>query len=130
MRRSNHRGLDSATSPGRRKRDPALHEPTPRQATTLVAHPAVSSTIRTDHTEGFNAVRSRHNSEPVADLAALRKARSMLILLLATCKESLLALEAAANVLDTDLTSDLAAMIARSEKELVALNAKIEELGD
>jgi hypothetical protein len=66
----------------------------------------------------------------VADLAALRKARSMLILLLATCKESLLALEAAANVLDTDLTSELAAMIARSEKELVALNAKIEELGD
>jgi hypothetical protein len=54
----------------------------------------------------------------------------MLILLLATCKESLLALEAAANVLDTDLTSDLAAMIARSERELVALNAKIEAMGD
>lgn len=54
----------------------------------------------------------------------------MLILLLATCKESLLALEAAANVLDTDLTSDLGAMIARSETELVALNAKIEALRD
>ena len=53
----------------------------------------------------------------------------MLILLLATCKESLLALEAAANVLDTDLTSDQAAMITRSETELVALNAKIEALG-
>lgn len=66
----------------------------------------------------------------MADLADLTKARSMLILLLATCKESLLALEAAANVLDTDLTRDLAAMITRSEKELLALNAKIEALGD
>ena len=66
----------------------------------------------------------------MADLADLTKARSMLILLLATCKESLLALEAAANELDTDLTKDLAAMITRSEKELVALNAKIEALAD
>jgi hypothetical protein len=66
----------------------------------------------------------------MADLAHLTKARSMLILLLATCKESLLALEAAANVLDTDLTKDLAAMITRSETELVALNAKIKALGD
>jgi hypothetical protein len=65
----------------------------------------------------------------MADVADLTKARSMLILLLTTCKESLLALEATANVLDTDLTSDLAAMITRSETELVALNAKIEALG-
>jgi len=49
----------------------------------------------------------------------------MLILLLATCKESLLALEAAANVLDTELTDDLATMITRSETELVALSEKI-----
>jgi hypothetical protein len=54
----------------------------------------------------------------------------MLILLLATCEQSLLALEAAANVLDTGLTRDLEAMITRSETELVALNAKIEALGD
>ena len=54
----------------------------------------------------------------------------MLILLLATCKESLLALEAAANVLDTDLTKDLEAMITRSETELVALTAKIETLSE
>jgi len=66
----------------------------------------------------------------VADLTDLTKARSMLILLLATCKESLLALEAAANLLDTDLTKDLEAMITRSETELVALQAKIETLGD
>ena len=66
----------------------------------------------------------------MADLADLTKARSMLILLLATCKQSLLALEAAANVLDTDLTRDLDAMITRSETELVALNARIEALGD
>ena len=66
----------------------------------------------------------------MADLTDLTTARSMLILLLATCKESLLALEAAANVLDTDLTKDLEAMITRSETELVALQAKIAALGD
>lgn len=82
------------------------------------------------HTESFNSLRTRHNSKPVADLTDLTKARSMLILLLATCKQSLLALEAAANVLDTDLTRDLDAMITRSETELVALNARIEALGD
>jgi hypothetical protein len=66
----------------------------------------------------------------MADLADLTKARSMLILLLATCKESLLALEAAANVLDTGLTRDLEAMITRSETQLVALNEKIKALGN
>jgi hypothetical protein len=66
----------------------------------------------------------------VADLADLTKARSMLILLLATCKESLLTLEAAAHVLDTGLTRDLEAMITRSEKELVALNEKIKAVGN
>ena len=50
------------------------------------------------------------------------------MLLLATCKETQLALQAAANVLDTDLTRDLGAMIERSEDELTALNAKIEAL--
>jgi hypothetical protein len=64
----------------------------------------------------------------VDDLAALTKARSLLLLLLATCKETLLVLEAAANALDTDLTDDLKSMIERSETELVALNAKIEAL--
>ena len=49
----------------------------------------------------------------------------MLILLLATCKQTQVALEAAGNALDTDLTTDLAAMIERSESELVALTEKI-----
>lgn len=62
------------------------------------------------------------------DLAALTKARSLLIILLATCHETLLALRAASNVLDTQLTSDLTAMIARSEEELRVLTEKIEEL--
>lgn len=64
----------------------------------------------------------------VDDIAALTKARSLLMLLLATCKETQLALGAAANVLDTDLTTDLEAMIERSEAELIALNAKLEAL--
>jgi hypothetical protein len=52
----------------------------------------------------------------------------MLILLLATCKQSQIALEAAANTLDTDLTSDIGAMIERTERELAALTDKIEAL--
>jgi hypothetical protein len=64
----------------------------------------------------------------VEDVAALTKARSLLIILLATCKETLLALEATANALDTDMTADLKAMIERSNAELVQLNAKIEAL--
>ena len=60
------------------------------------------------------------------DLAVLKKTRSMLVLLLATCQQTLLALEAAANALDTDLTTELTALIARTEGELTALQAKIE----
>ena len=64
-------------------------------------------------------------TNPDPDAAALRKARSLLLILLATCRETQLALEAAANALDTDLTADLGKMIERSEAELVALNEKI-----
>lgn len=52
----------------------------------------------------------------------------MLILLLATCKQTQTALEAAANALDTDLTRDLSAMIERTERELAALSDKIQAL--
>jgi hypothetical protein len=62
------------------------------------------------------------------ELATLTQARSLLMLLLATCQETLLALEAAANLLDIGLTADLRAMIARSEGELAALTVKINEL--
>jgi hypothetical protein len=61
--------------------------------------------------------------------ATLTKARSMLILLLATCNQTLLALEAASNLLDTDLTADLKTMIERSERELELLSSKIDALG-
>ena len=54
----------------------------------------------------------------------------MLILLLATCHQTQVALEAAANALDTDLTSDLGAMIERTESELAALTEKLEALPD
>ena len=63
------------------------------------------------------------------NLAALTQARSLLLLLLATCQQTLLALEAAANDLDTDMTVDLTAMIARSERELEVLDAKITAAG-
>lgn len=60
--------------------------------------------------------------------ATLKQARSLLILLLATCKQTQIALEAAANTLDTDLTHDLGAMIERTERELVVLTDKIDAL--
>ena len=50
------------------------------------------------------------------------------MLLLATCEQTQTALQAAANALDTDLTSDLSLMIERSKRELAALNAKIDAL--
>jgi hypothetical protein len=62
--------------------------------------------------------------------ATLTQARSMLMLLLATCKQTQVALQAAANALDTDLTNELGAMIERTESELVALNEKIQALAD
>ena len=62
--------------------------------------------------------------------ATLTQARSMLILLLATCVQTQTALGAAANILDTELLRDLDLMIERSERELVALNAKIDALPD
>jgi hypothetical protein len=64
----------------------------------------------------------------VDDRATLTQARSMLMLLLAACKQTQTALEAAANALDTDLTGDLAAMIERTEGELIALTQKIQAL--
>ena len=64
----------------------------------------------------------------MGDRAALTKARSMLMLLFATCRETELALQAAANTLDTDLTRGLTKMIEPTEKELVALNEKINAL--
>jgi len=54
----------------------------------------------------------------------------MLVLLLATCKQTQTALGAAGNALDTDLASDLGAMIDRTEVELVALTEKIDALPD
>jgi hypothetical protein len=66
----------------------------------------------------------------VDERATLTQARSLLILLLATCKQTQLALGAAANALDTDLASLLDAMIERTEAELVALTEKIDALPD
>jgi hypothetical protein len=62
------------------------------------------------------------------DLALVTKARSMLILLLATCQQTMLAFDAAANVLDTKLTADLALMIKRTEAELEEMTKKFESL--
>jgi len=52
----------------------------------------------------------------------------MLVLLLATCKQTEIALGAASNALDSDLTTDLGTMIERTESELAALTTKINAL--
>lgn len=70
----------------------------------------------------------RKVTEERETIATLTKARSLLTLLIATCKETLLALEAAANVLDTQLTDDLRLMIERSEEELRVLSEKLAAL--
>jgi hypothetical protein len=59
------------------------------------------------------------------DVVALNKAKSLLIILLATCQQTLLALDAAANVLDAEMTEDVRRMIGRTEAELDAINAKL-----
>jgi hypothetical protein len=74
------------------------------------------------------ADRQRAYTPAVDDRTKLTQARSMLILLLATCKQTQTALEAAANALDTDLTRDLGSMIDRTEQELEALTEKIRSL--
>jgi hypothetical protein len=60
------------------------------------------------------------------DFVALTKARSMLLILLATCRETLTALDAAGNELDVEMTEDLRRMIARTEDELEILTEKLE----
>lgn len=67
---------------------------------------------------------------PVEDVMALTKARSLLVILLATCEQTLLALDAAGNVLDSGMTEDLRRMIGRTQGELGLVNGKITALRD
>lgn len=58
----------------------------------------------------------------------LTRARSLLIILLATCEQTLLALDAAANVVDSGLRRDLHTMIERTRGEVVVFDKKLREL--
>jgi hypothetical protein len=64
------------------------------------------------------------------DFVALTRARSMLLILLATCKQTLVALDAAGNVLDGAMTEDLRRMITRSEQELEELTTQLDAARD
>ena len=98
--------------------------PAEKRASTLC--PPVIEPVRGTEAGLDELEQQRNKNEASQDeLVALRKARSLLVILLATSKETLLALEAAANVLDSTLANDLAAMIARSEAELHALSARL-----
>ena len=57
------------------------------------------------------------------------KARSLLVILLATCEQTLLALDAADNLLDRELANDLRRMIARTKDEIETFNNKLELSG-
>ena len=56
----------------------------------------------------------------------LVKQRSMLMILIAACSTARTAFEAADNIVDKQLLSDLDAMIGRSERELEKLTEQIE----
>lgn len=75
----------------------------------------------------FRSSRGRAVGALAEDFIALTKAHSMLLILLASCKQTLLVLDASGNVLDQDMTDDLRRMIARSENELEGLTARLNE---
>lgn len=60
------------------------------------------------------------------DFIVLTRARSMLLILLATCQETLTALDAVGNLLDVEMTEDLRQMVARTEGELERLTEQLE----
>ena len=59
-------------------------------------------------------------------MSELLKQRSMLMILIAACSTARTAFEAADNVVDKQLLTDLDAMIKRSELELEKLTERIE----
>jgi len=71
------------------------------------------------------------NVQPVAseETHAIMKARSLLVILVATCEQTLLALDAADNLLDRELANDLRRMIARTKNEIETLNLKLDPAG-
>jgi hypothetical protein len=71
-------------------------------------------------------LRTGGQGAPMADVVSIVKARSMLLILQATCEQTLRALEAAENELDSTLAEDLRNMIARTEAELANLAEKLE----
>jgi hypothetical protein len=64
------------------------------------------------------------------ELAELRKARSLLLVLLAATRQTRPALDGAAHVLETDIASDLEQIAERAEREIRALNDAITRLDD
>ena len=60
-----------------------------------------------------------------SDVMAITQARSTLIILLATCQQTLLAVDDANIPLDKELGDDLRRVITRSESALEALDKKL-----
>ena len=59
---------------------------------------------------------------------ALTKARSMLILLQATCRQTLHALDATDNALSPGTADELRKMVERAERDLKAVTVKLDSL--
>lgn len=64
-------------------------------------------------------------TEEPTELEKLQKARSLLLLLLATARETRPALDGAAHVLETNIDADLAEIAECAEREIRALNDAI-----
>jgi hypothetical protein len=76
--------------------------------------------------EGYSDRIRRHPLvAPSESYEQMRKARSLLVLLIATCQQTLLGLDATANILDSEMTELLRTMINRSERELEVLTEKM-----
>ena len=64
------------------------------------------------------------------ELAELRNARSLLLVLLAASRQTRPALDGAAHVLETDIAGDLEQIVERAEREIRGLNEAIQRLED
>lgn len=59
---------------------------------------------------------------------ALTKARSLLIVLVATCEQTLLVLDAAGESVKSDIAEDIRWMVARVQSDLQELDEKLTDL--
>jgi hypothetical protein len=70
-------------------------------------------------------VQARIHTPMAQDTVSLIKARTMLIVLLATCQQSEHSIAAADYAIDLELANDLRRLISRLEREVASMNSKL-----